>query len=254
VTRIVVIMALWKREYIAKLALDHLNAQRSRLADRLSLEVLTVGSEGEISKGFAEAHGARYVEHENQPLGAKWNAALVASRELDPDGVMVLGSDNIVNDALLCKWADEIRDGIDYVGLLDTHMYRPSTDTLMYWKGYPETAANLCRIGEPIGSSRCFSRALLDHFDWVLWNGELESSLDYSVTCRVRELDHRTGFHRLGIVQHLGIKTSTGMTPMERFVTRSSSQLQEVPPEFLSSWYGEDIAAQLCALNEEKHD
>ncbi len=252
---LIVIMALWKRAYVARFVLHHLNNQRRRLAEHLSLEVLVVGSEGAVSEQLATAHGAYYIEHANHPLGAKWNAVLAAAREHDPDAVMVLGSDNMVNDALLRTWADEIRDGIDYIGLLDNHMYRPSSDTLLYWAGYPDTAANICRVGEPIGSARCFSRALLDRVGWALWDGSLSSSLDYSATCRIGALAPcpRMAFYQVGEIQHLGIKTSTGLTPMERFMRDGSNQLRSVPSEFLAAWYGEDTTVQLRTLTKDKH-
>ncbi len=233
--KLVVITTVWGRVEIANMMLSHLAEQRERLQGcDIALEILVCGSEGKASQDLAESHGAYYIEYENQPLGAKWNATVRAAQDLDPDAVMVLGSDNFCNDALFRAWATGVETA-EYQGILDGYQYHVASGTLIHWHGYRSAH----RTGEPLGSARCFSRSLLERTNWTLWDGSLVGSLDYSTTRLFEDLQPSTRIIRLADVdgRHLGLKTTCSMSPALINVTHLP--MDHLLPESLRSWYGE---------------
>jgi hypothetical protein len=220
--------------------LDSLALQAERLASDVALRVVAVGSEGEWSRYLAGSHGATYVAHENKPLGAKWTAALKKARETNPQAVLVLGSDNVVNDALLLRWVEELRAGAEYVAPLDAYQWNPQQTTLIHWNGYEGQ-----RAGEPIGSGRCFARALLDRIKWKVWKLDANRGLDWSTTQTLADVPHRARLIRMsrGSCRHLGVKIRGAMSPS---LHRHASS-QSIAPATLLEWYGE-IGARLLAL------
>ena len=187
---LVAITCLWQRHELAAEVLQHTRHV-------LDLPVVAVGSEGRLSRKIAEDTGAVYIEHENRPLGRKWNAALAGARELEADAVMVLGSDDLVPLQTL-KWLMRQAEHHPFVGLLDfileeraehQRTYQvslsesdggPYSDTAItrhYWPGYEGR-----RSGEPVGSGRIISAALLERVDWKLWADDTEKSLDGDCT------------------------------------------------------------------------
>ncbi len=239
--KLAVVTALWGRPRTSAIMLDSLALQKERLADRLDLEVVAVGSEGEWSAWLAESSGAYYTSCENKPLGRKWQTALARARREHPDAVLVLGSDNIVNDALFDAYAAHLDNGYDYVALMDAHQYNVFHRTLIHWPGYEGK-----RRGEPIGSGRCFSRALLDRMKWQIWEPHYVRGLDYSTTQRLVAIDHRAMriWQYRSDVRHLGIKVKGAMSPsLHKHKTSASLDLKE-----LVTWFGQDIAARILAL------
>jgi hypothetical protein len=238
---------MWQRPALTALMLDSLAAQRERLADRIELHIAVAGSEGSASRRIAEHRDAAYVEIPNKPLGAKWQSALRRARGFEPDGVIVLGSDNIVNDAFLRCWAAMLELGYEYIGLLDAYQFNPGHGTLVHWTGYgpPRNPAIPNREGEVIGSSRCLSGALLDRMGWKIWAEQASRGLDFSTTQRLKDFPHREIKLRQsdGVARHLGIKVHGAMSPsLHRHVPG------RIPLETLRAWFGDDIGGRILAL------
>jgi hypothetical protein len=231
--KIVVIIAFWQRHEIAKLVFDHLIG----ITDYVRVIRIAVGSEGEASRDLAKDRVNAYVEFPNKPVGAKWNRVLLEARGHEPDAVMVLGSDNFITPRLMEEWHKGLKEGIDYQGLLDSHQYHLPTKTLVYWPGYVGR-----REGEPIGSARCFSAALLDRLDWRLWESSLNNSLDYSTTTRLKKYKHTTRHvTQLSLgddVKHIGVKTKSGDLS-GALVLNPKIHTERLEPERLIGWFGE---------------
>jgi hypothetical protein len=239
--KIAVITALWGRPRVSSIMLDSLAVQSERLKGTLDLEVVAVGSEGEWSAWLAESCGAIYTSCENKPLGRKWQTALARARRTDPDAVIVLGSDNLVNDELLTTYALHLGDGADYIAIMDAHQYNTTRKTLIHWPGYEGK-----RLGEPIGSGRCFSRSLLERMNWRLWDDHYVRGLDSSTTAKLQAIEHRAErvWQFRGDVRHLGIKVSGAMSP-SLHKHRTSSP---IPLDMLRCWFGGELGARILAL------
>jgi len=156
---------------------------RESIADRIELSLAAVGSEGPATRELCERNGFAYLEHVNIPVTHKWNAVIGTARPLEPDGVVLVNSDDLVSANLFEIYADRLAEGCDYFGLRGTHIFDLPTERLGTWPGY-EASYMKYRIGEPAGCARCFSRRLLEKTGWRLWPTvpQKNSSMDFWCT------------------------------------------------------------------------
>jgi Tetratricopeptide repeat len=183
--RLALISAIWRRPDVTRVVLRFHAEASKRMKPQVDLRLVVAGSEGEASRSIAESVGACYVEVPNSPLGAKWNAAAEAARDLDVDGVVVCGSDDLLSEAYLRWCADGVREGFEYQGILDLYYMHLATGRVIHWPGYSKGTS---RRGEPAGTGRCLSRVILDRLRFRPWDDALERLLDRSMTEKVREL------------------------------------------------------------------
>lgn len=189
--RISLLTCVWQRPELTDFVLGCYAALRDELKDGMELDLLAAGSEGAASRRRVERHGFRYVECGNRPLGRKWNVGLAALRSSSPDAVAIVGSDDLLNARYFELVAAGLRRGYDLFGLMDLFYLDLRSETLVHWPGYHNV-----RIGETVGLGRCLSRRLLDRFDWCLWEDDLDSALDRSMTSRVLPVVSQSGDFR----------------------------------------------------------
>ena len=192
--RLAIVTAVWRRPYLSQLLLRWYEELKGRLSDSLAVHLLAVGSEGEVTRQMAMAHGWDYVEAPNYPLTNKWNAASSACQNKNPDAVMIVGSDDFVSDSYVLAAAKAMAT-CNLFGLTDLWFFDSTPPVrLGYWPGYKGE-----REGEPIGAGRIFRKDLLDAVDWKLWDplSPLNSGLDRQSLERVQA----TGVLRMQVVQ-----------------------------------------------------
>lgn len=178
--KIALLTTLFKRPELAACVLYHgieIRAWCESADHDLTIVLVAVGSEGEESRKLAEEHGWDYVEHENQPLGAKLNAGFARCRALGVDAVVAHGSDDFADPALIVEWARHIEDGASICGLIDMFKVHGRTLVALRWPGYRGA-----RKGEAIGPWRAISRRILDAIDWAPYDPTLSKNLDNSMT------------------------------------------------------------------------
>jgi hypothetical protein len=136
---------------------------------------------------LAHAFGIQTVRHRNEPLGAKFNAALRAARELDhPDYVLIMGSDDffcgVVADVLAAMAAAHLGS----LGLQDLYFADLDTGVMGYWPGYhPVVQAH--RQLESAGCGRLLDRHTLEAVDWSLWQDDRHKGMDLTHVARMQE-------------------------------------------------------------------
>lgn len=190
---IVIVTCMWRRPKITAHALLRYARAKAALDGILDLEMIVVGSEGKPSRRLAEGKGWRYVERANRPLGRKWNHAVQAAKTLDPDAVLIVGSDDWLSDPLLRWYAETIAQDVSFAGLLDEYFVDTKTRRALHFPGYrtrPERGRP-DRRGEPMGLGRMLSRELLTRIGWRPWSDRIERGLDGNMT-------HRLGGYRRG--------------------------------------------------------
>ena len=178
--KIISITATFKREKITIDTLELLAQQKGMIAS------IVVGS-CEEDKHAAESVGAVYVHHDNHPLGSKWQAGVDKARELDPDAILICGSD----DWLTSNWCEvcskEIEKGFDLVGKSECFMCN----------AFPGKSLGLIQFSYknkekgPIGAGRMISRRILDKLDWKLFPLHVTNSLDH--LCNHQIVKHANG-------------------------------------------------------------
>lgn len=169
--RLAIHIPIWKRPELTTRVLAYYQ--------QFDAEIVVIGSEGDVSREMAGDH--HYVEAPNEPLSAKFNAGMRYCRDLDVDGVLCVGSDDIITPALW-KWVSEDED--DIRGVLDSYLVSMVEKKAYYWSGYEGP-----REGETVGAGRRLSRSLLDRLDWSPWRGDLDRGCDSGMSEKLRKLD-----------------------------------------------------------------
>ena len=162
--KVVILTAVWKRHKLFEIFRQGI--ERVKRNTEHEIVLVTIGSE---KKEFSSNH----IETNNFPLSNKWQTGLTAIRELNPDYVLMLGSDDFICSNLLDVYTDEMEKGTDLIGLLDCYFFDARVNKLNYWVGYRNH-----RRGESIGMARMISKKLLDRLDWKVWHKPLNKGLD----------------------------------------------------------------------------
>lgn len=216
--RLVLATTVWKRRDLTDIVLRHYRRIQEELASRMDLTLLAVGSEGAASRDLCERNGFDYIETENEPVTYKWNAVVRHARSFDPEGVILVNSDDVVSVGLFEAYLERLSEGSDFFGLRDAFIFDVPTATLGRWPGY-EVSHMQYRVGEPAGCARCFSRRLLHATDWRLWPAvpPRNSKMDFWCTQFVALF----GFEPEALtmaslgVEAVQLKTDVNITPFE---------------------------------------
>ena len=190
--RLAIVTCLWQRAVLERFTLEYW----SRLTvPGIELEIVAVGSEGDASRSRCPQE-AIYTETDNLPLGRKHNVGLATACLVDPDAVMTLNSDNLINADAISHICRSLKDA-DWVQPHGVYMWDVLTDRLMY--AYFDT-----------GAGRVYSRRLLDRLEWELWPDEANVKLDGQAQDRIIQARGRRYEAEPGGAI-LDIKTATNM-------------------------------------------
>lgn len=202
---IAILSCVWGRPQLTELFCKQLR----RLYETYGMMPLIVGSEPSARK-MAKEYGLLYLNHENKPLGNKFNTGMIALNKFKPEAVMVLGSDDFISDSYVIRIREELKKGIDLIGTTDCYFYSLTLKQLGYWKGY--TGA---RTGESIGLGRTLSRKILNRCQWQPWISRYNKGLDGSMMAtilRYRPIQKKISLANSGIF-NVDIKGANNITP-----------------------------------------
>lgn len=168
--KIVIVTLVWKRPNMSCFCLKQWLGWN---VSGLEVEIVIVGSEGETSEQ-PHAQFGHYVEHENLPLGRKFNAGVQYTRDLSYDYLMIMGSDQIVAPTIWDDYHDHL--GKPYIGVRDVYAMDVYSWTVWYWGGYTGV-----REGYPIGPGRLLRRDLVEDMDFTLYGDKFNNNLDQTM-------------------------------------------------------------------------
>jgi len=271
---IVILTCIWKRPKLTRIVLSHYRALKKELKDVINLELVAVGSEGEKSKNICEESGFNYFEYENQPMSEKWNFGLQMTKKFNPDAVIIVGSDDLIDKNLLKFYDKKLKQGYVMLGIKDFYIYDAERRKLAYWRGYGKLN-DAHRMNETIGLARCLSKLLLDKLDFNIWNDlNISRNLDGAMTTRLKEVgiypvsEAKMPYVNLGNqlygAGHLGyklkeiegfaidIKTKTNVTSFDRYLARDPDSIEYLDGDFLTSKLNENTIAEIVALENEE--
>lgn len=169
--------------------------------------VICVGHEDAV-KDLCKIEHAEFVEHDNSPLGKKWNAGFEAAKKHNPDSVLFVGSSDWISDNWMTYCEKFINAGIDMVGkpdfnLLDIGGNSPHTYRFCHWQGYGKGK----RENEPIGIGRVLSRKILDQMNWKPISDSLENSIDFSMYNNILAIGGKVANLKTQEIHSLSIST-----------------------------------------------
>lgn len=186
--KILILTCLWGREETSNFFLNYFSSMRNSLK-YVELDILAVGSEGEKTKNLVEAYNFKYVEYKNKPLSEKWQYGIECAREIEFDGLVILGSDDIINVRTMDNYAKLLQQGVLFYGFYDAYVYNILNRSMMYYGGYGASISKMPRrLGETVGLGRMLSRDLLEFIDFDIWKGvKVNSSLDGYMKKRITD-------------------------------------------------------------------
>jgi hypothetical protein len=123
-----------------------------------------------------------WVKYKNNPLGKKWNIGFKIAQIYNPDAILFVGS----SDWISSDWLDEAYKYINDFGIIGKHEFTMADITnkelkMCHWLGYP---TNTDRNEESIGIGRLVSKKLLEIIDYLPFDNNLNSSMDWSMYCK----------------------------------------------------------------------
>ena len=109
-------------------------------------------------------------QFKNNPLSFKWNAGVMSLKDLDFDAVILLGSDDYIDE----KFVQFVSNNIDkYEMIAFKDLYFEQEGSLYYWSGYSGY-----REGEPAGAGKVYTKSFLNRINYNLFNEARERGLD----------------------------------------------------------------------------
>lgn len=252
--RIGLLTALWRRPELSRFVLQYYNTIRKAHGD-IDLRLYAVGSEGQASRQVAESSGFSYVEVPNKPLGAKWNAGLSAMRGDDPDAVVIVGSDDILDTRYFDRLVELLEEGCHFAGLQDMYVLDLATLRCAYWPGYGPASG---RAREPIGLGRFVHREILDAVNWRLWDENAPNMLDRSMYARLAPLLGSGSQSKLFNCRRdnmlaIDIKSDANMWSMDQLLASFSNIEYYAPVKLLRRFLSISEIRSLLTLSGEAH-
>jgi hypothetical protein len=273
--RLCFLTCLWQRPELSRLVMEYYRHIADRIGD-IDLGLVAVGSEGEVSREIVESNGFNYFEHPNTPLSDKWEFGLRRTQALDPDGVVLLGSDDLFCPKVISHYAECLRRRDLFVGYMDSYFLDLESSDLFKWRGYAGPKWRARRITDTIGMGRMLARPLLEKLDFSLWDGiRANRNLDHLAQRSLTRLhmlpviyEHGTPVRCGSLAYHHGqlgvdlksvggcildIKASPCITPVHRYSeVPGTCQPVEAPWDFLVRYFPSDIVGRLHDMAQSK--
>lgn len=114
--------------------------------------------------------GVTVILEPNIPLGRKWQCGVNIAKKMNPDALMIVGSDDIIAPAYIKDCLIKIDQGFDFIGM--THWYMDDGNKLYHCE-YTNQNVNF-----PIGSGKVYSKNALNKINWKLFNTSADRRLD----------------------------------------------------------------------------
>ncbi len=169
----------WKRYDLFKMFVRH--------HQRMGLDILVIGSEGEKSKKFCEDLGCIYIEHPNSPLHLKFNRRVKYFLNQEKySHLILLGSDDFIDDVVLSE-IKELSKKYDVISWKDIYYHNIKNGNSMYSNGYKGTS----RSGEPLAPGRCISKKVVKQLKGNLWSTNGPATPDANVWGKLKKVKNK---------------------------------------------------------------
>lgn len=137
-------------------------ASIKRLRKDIGYDFPVVCVSGLEDKKICANYGITHITHANSPATEKWNLGMVALRELHPEYVVVMGSDDIMSTDTLKALVEQMKLGFDMIGLNEVYVYDGDG---AYQKGMLKHYVS----GKVLGVGKCLHSRVLDEINWRGW-------------------------------------------------------------------------------------
>lgn len=159
--KIICIMCSYKREKLLDYVLNYLSNINE------FFKIIIVGSDLKEKKIVDKYKICEFHMFNNFPVNEKWNIGVVESRKYNPDGILILGSDDIVTKEYVryCKYL--LSKNYNIIGVRSWFSLLKDNDMIsdIAFMGYTDKRLN----NETLGAGRVISNQILDLLDWNLY-------------------------------------------------------------------------------------
>ena len=171
--KILILITMYQRHGLTDAILRNLFVIRRHLRGKIDIKVLVAGSEGNSSLNLVKKYGFLYTEQPNSPLGRKWNNALKISQRFDYTHLVILGSDDLINEETFHIYHKHQDYGI--VSFNDLFIHSLGDGKTKYLNGYTDEGKKV------IGAGFMIRRDIIEKAQFNLWANYLNKGLDGSM-------------------------------------------------------------------------
>lgn len=203
-SNIVFVMASHERQSITKQNVDWLHHFG---------EVVLVASYGRDLDFFKENTQAKVHIYPNNPLGSKWQFAVNKARELNPEILITVGSDDFLSSDYVDNALKYINQGYEFVGTNGWHL----SDGQKHYRARYKHLTDF-----PAGSGRVYTKKALDKINWKLFDTKKNRLLDDMALAEMKKARVKQYISQRPETDGLRILAMKGdwetLNPLERFL------------------------------------
>ena len=163
---IVCVIAAHRRIKLLNFVLKYLN----KLDFRRIIVVYSLPDELTVAKRYNKVSA---IYNQNLPVSRKWQKGVEHARKFSPDGIMILGSDDIITPGYLEYVKKQITNDYDYIS--NKRWYNTYLTNNNFVVG--EFRYIKERV-DGLGSGRVYSKRVLDKLNWKLYSFNKNKNLD----------------------------------------------------------------------------
>jgi len=210
--KVVITTMIWKRPEITKVWCTAIERIIKSFPE-VEFNILVAGSEGEKSRLLIESFNFDYIETPNQPLSNKANIRLKACKKYNADYVLLLGSDDFINNKTFNFILDKMKIGYDEIAPLDLYYYDTVSKAFVYCQGYTNH-----RKGEQLAISRAVSKSVLNKIGWQMFEPNKTKGLDYGSGKRLKAAVEKPYYYSIkeNDLFIIDVKSETNITKFQR--------------------------------------
>ena len=225
--KIVCVMCAYKREKLLDEVLNYLSSLN------LIHKIIIVGSNGSEKIIVDKYSICEFHMYDNLPLSNKWNKVVKESKKHNPDGILILGSDDIVSSDYFLYSKYLLSLGYDIIGTRSWFtMLKKKNQIIDYaLMGYTNKRKN----NESLGAGRVISKKALDLINWNLYNFNtpLNKSLDRNSFLKLLNIQDKIKFININITSTIFVLSLKDIIYEDISVTHS----RNIKKKEGSSWY-----------------
>ena len=154
--KIVALIASHRRYDILKDCVSCIKPQVDDIVLVGSSDWIGDGDTCNLAKKVAKEESLVYVDHTNKILGRKWQAGLDRARQLDPDAVLIVGSDDLIEKDYLDDYCGE-----KVAGVGSWYAYNPFNQICI--------SCSYKTRKDPLGAGRIIPAHRLRQYNWDIF-------------------------------------------------------------------------------------
>jgi hypothetical protein len=218
----IVLIATHERKEITTKNIELLKRQT-----RVPKIVLVVSNNDEIE--YYKELGVTVIHHRNIPLGAKWQAGVNAAAKMNPDPLIILGSDDLLINNYVDMVLDKINEGYDFIGSDAWFTLNVNTGAV-YQNSYTNRNQN-----RPIGSGKAMTLKFLNAINWKVFDASAMKGLDDRSFIQANNIKAKTFIIKTPEILAVKGKWAT-MNPAEAYLKSPNINVKKADKSILNKF------------------